>query len=136
MSAAARRKGAQGEREACALLHGYGWPYARRTLQSGARGGGDIESGPRGLILEVKRHGGRLDLPAAFRQAQSACVDGLVPAVLHRRDGEDWLVTMPAGLVLELLAEREGLRARAEQREPEAPTLLSPASPYDPGTWA
>lgn len=136
MSAAARRKGAEGEREACALLRAYGWQYVRRTLQSGALGGGDIDCGPRGVSIEVKRHAGRLDLPAAMRQAQEACSATQAPMVLHRRDGQEWLATVPAALILELLAEREGLRTRPTA-EP-APVLFPTAGrAYDTrGEWA
>lgn len=107
MSASQRRKGARGELEVLALLHAHGWPAAHRNFGSGSRGGGDIAHGPAGVILEVKRHGGRLDLPAAVRQASTAAGLGEVPVVAHRRDTEDWQATLPLDELLALLRLRE-----------------------------
>jgi len=83
MSASQRRKGADGEREVVELLHAHGY------------------------VLEVKRHRGRLDLPAAVRQVESACASGDVPVVAHRRDGEPWRATPPLEDLLELLEWRD-----------------------------
>jgi Holliday junction resolvase len=107
MSASQRRKGADGEREVVELLHAHGWPQARRNFGSGSAGGGDVANGPEGVVLEVKRHRGRLDLPAAVRQAESACAPGDVPVVAHRRDGEPWRATLPLEDLLELLERRD-----------------------------
>ncbi len=107
MSASQRRKGARGELEVLALLHAHGWPAAHRNFGSGSRGGGDIAAGPAGVVLEVKRHGGRLDLPAAVRQAQAAAGPLDVPVVAHRRDGENWMATLPLEDLLVLLHFRE-----------------------------
>ncbi len=107
MSAGERRKGAEGEREVVAMLAAHGYGRARRNFGSGSAGGGDVVEGPEGILLEVKRHRGRLDLPAAVRQAESACAPGDVPVVAHRRDGEPWRATLPLADLLELLAWRE-----------------------------
>jgi len=107
VSASQRRKGARGELEVLALLHAAGWPAAHRNFGSGSRGGGDITAGPAGVVLEVKRHGGRLDLPAAVRQAHAAAGPLDIPVVAHRRDGEDWMGTIPLDELLALLRLRE-----------------------------
>ncbi|MDQ6607748.1 MAG: hypothetical protein M3Z06_14530 [Actinomycetota bacterium] len=107
MTASQRRKGARGELEVLALLHAAGWPRAHRNFGSGSRGGADLVRGPAGVLLEVKRHGGRLDLPAALRQAQAACGPHDLPVVAHRRDGEPWWATLPLDELLALLWLRE-----------------------------
>lgn len=107
MSASQRRKGARGELEVLTLLHAHGWPAAHRNFGSGSRGGGDITAGPAGTVLEVKRHGGRLDLPAAVRQAQAAAGPTDLPVVAHRRDGEEWMATLPLDELLALLQLRQ-----------------------------
>lgn len=98
---------------------------ARRTGHLGLTGGGLNRTsrprrGPRrrGIVcearasalcaeLEVKRHAGRLDLPAAVRQAEAAAGPHDLPVVCHRRDGEQWQATLPLTELLELLAWRE-----------------------------
>jgi len=107
MSASERRKGAAGELEVVALLQARGWPRAHRNFASGSAGGGDVAQGPEGVVIEVKRHRGRLDLPKAIRQVKAAAGDHDLPIVAHRRDGEPWRATLPLEDLLELLAWRE-----------------------------
>jgi Holliday junction resolvase len=107
MSAGHRRKGAAGELEVVDLLHAHGWTAAHRNFDSGSAGGGDVARGPEGAVLEVKRHRGRLDLPAAIAQAEAAAGDPDLPIVAHRRDGQPWRATLPLEDLLELLAWRE-----------------------------
>ncbi len=107
MSAAQRRKGARGELEVIELLHAHGWTAAHRNFGSGSAGGGDVVGGPEGTVLEVKRHGGRLDLPCAVAQAEAAAGAHELPIVAHRRDGEPWRATLPLEDLLELLRFRE-----------------------------
>ncbi len=107
MSARSRRKGARGELEVLELLRADGWARGHRNFGSGSAGGGDVTDGPAGVVLEVKRHGGRLDLPAAIRQAEAACGPGDLPVVAHRRDGEPWRATLPPEELLALLRFRE-----------------------------
>jgi len=107
MSARARRKGARGELEVLELLRAHGWTHAHRNFGSGSAGGGDVTDGPAGVVLEVKRHAGRLDLPAAIRQAEAACGPHDLPVVCRRRDGEPWRATLPLEALLDLLELRE-----------------------------
>jgi Holliday junction resolvase len=107
MSASQRNKGARGELEVVELLKAAGWPQAHRQFGSGSAGGADVANGPEGVVLEVKRHRGRLDLPKAIRQVEAAAGDQALPVVAHRRDGEPWRATLPLEDLLELLAWRE-----------------------------
>jgi hypothetical protein len=107
MAARERNKGIAGELEIVELLRANGWPRAHRNFDSGSAGGGDVARGPEGVVLEVKRHRGRLDLPAAWRQAVDAAGDHDLPVVAHRRDREPWLATLPLADLLDLLHFRE-----------------------------
>jgi len=107
MSASEGRQGAVCEREVVDLLQARGWPRAHRNFGSGSAGGGDVAHGPEGVVIGVKRHGGRLDLPKAIRQVEEAAGDHDLPVVAHRRDGEPWRATLPLVDLLELLVWRE-----------------------------
>ena len=89
----AQRKGADGERELAALLRERGYSIRR----GGSLSFGTVPDliGLSGIHIEVKRVE-RLNVPAAFRQAQRDSErfrDG-APALFHRRSREPWLVTM------------------------------------------
>lgn len=107
MSAAARRKGAEAEREVARLLRDAGWPAARRSADGRSQTGrGDLAGGPAGVHLEVKRQE-RLNVAAAVRQA-TADADPLdLPIVIHRPARCGWMATLPLEDVLALLALRE-----------------------------
>ena len=88
-----QRKGANGERELSLILQGYG--YA--TERGGSQTYGSIPDivGLPGIHIECKRVE-RLDLLGAMQQAQRDAVkfkDGK-PAVFHRKNRSEWLVTM------------------------------------------
>ena len=87
-----RRKGKGGELELAAILREHGYD-ARRGQQF--RGGGDSPdvTGLPGVHIECKRVE-RLDLPAAYEQAKRDAAPGEIPAVIHRRNGEPWKVTV------------------------------------------
>ena len=93
MGKSSQRKGAEGERELAAILRGYGYPCTR----GGSLTYGTIPDivGLQGIHIECKRVE-RLDLPAAVEQATrdaNRFLDGK-PAVFHRKNGGQWLVTM------------------------------------------
>lgn len=94
MTAASRRKGASGEREAAALLR-HIWPRARRGFQT--RDGADqpdVDGTP--WWVEVKR-AKRIQWVAALRQALHAISRGKdrrPPLVVGREDGGEWLVML------------------------------------------
>ena len=89
-----KAKGSAGERELCVWLTAHGYP-ARRNEQryTGGKGNPDVSvEGLEGYHFEVKRVE-KLNVSEAMRQAE-ADADGRIPAVVHRRNREPWLITM------------------------------------------
>ena len=87
------RKGADGERELASILKANGY----RITRGGTMSYGTLPdlSGLPGIHIEVKRVE-KLDLFKAMNQAIRDCIkfcDGL-PTIFHRRNNEQWLVTM------------------------------------------
>lgn len=87
-----RDKGARGERELASVLNSYGYFCRRGQQYSGANGDPDVVGLP-GIHIECKRVE-RLNLTDAMIQAKRDARDGEIPAVFHRRNREEWLVTM------------------------------------------
>lgn len=87
-----RNKGAAGERELAAKLRGYGYNCRRGQQYSGANGDADVVGLP-GVHIEVKRVE-RLNLYDAMTQAVRDAKDGETPAVFHRKNNKEWLVTL------------------------------------------
>lgn len=87
-----RRKGAAGERELAKVLRSYGYEARRGQQYCGANGDADVVGLP-GIHIECKRVE-RLDLYAAMAQARNDTRAEEIPAVIHRRNNRDWLVTM------------------------------------------
>lgn len=107
MGKGAQRKGADGERELAALLRERGYSIRR----GGSLSFGTVPDliGLSGIHIEVKRVE-RLNVPAAFRQAQRDSErfrDG-APALFHRRSREPWLVTMELKDWLKLYGQENG----------------------------
>lgn len=93
MGRSSQRKGADGERELAAMLHQYGHEVRR----GGSLSYGSLPDlyGLPGVHIEVKRVE-RLNLSEAMKQAERDAErfkDGF-PAVFHRRNREEWQVTM------------------------------------------
>ncbi|MFQ9901231.1 MAG: hypothetical protein ACLRWF_05900 [Ruthenibacterium sp.] len=87
-----RRKGAAGEREIAKVLRSYGYEARRGQQYCGANGDADVVGLP-GIHIECKRVE-RLDLYGAMAQARHDANTDELPAVMHRRNNSDWLVTM------------------------------------------
>ncbi len=87
-----RDKGARGERELAAKLKEYGYDCRRGQQYCGANGDADVVGLP-GVHIECKRVQ-RLNMSEAIAQAVSDAKRGDIPAVMHRKDREDWLVTI------------------------------------------
>lgn len=87
-----RDKGAKGERELANKLKEYGYDCRRGQQFSGANGDADVVGLP-GIHIECKRVQ-RLNLSDAMSQAIGDAKDGKFPTVFHRKDREQWLVTM------------------------------------------
>ena len=87
-----RNKGAAGERELARVLRGYGYDARRGQQYSGLIGDPDLLGLP-GIHIECKRVE-RLNLLDAMAQAKRDARQGEAPAVFHRRNRAEWLVTM------------------------------------------
>ena len=87
-----RQKGARGERELARVFREYGYPARRGQQYCGANGDADVIGLP-GIHVECKRVE-KLNLIDAIRQAVRDAKRGELPAVFHRRDRCEWLVTM------------------------------------------
>jgi Holliday junction resolvase len=96
MSIRSRAKGAQGERELAEVFRTMGYT-ARRTQQyCGSNGDSDItvDELP-GLLIECKRVE-RLNIDEAMSKAkQDAAAQEKTPMVCHRKNGGDWMLTVP-----------------------------------------
>lgn len=96
MSKAQREKGKRGERELATLLKSYGYDCCRGQQYCGANGDADVIGLP-GIHIECKRVE-RLNIQEAMEQSinDTECTAGekVLPAVFHRKNGKDWLVTM------------------------------------------
>jgi len=114
MSKTERDKGGRGQREAMALIVGFGG-VVHRGAQGGAHDADPdlrVEFGRWKLAVEVKRRE-RLDLPGWCRQAEGYAAAGgedVVPVVMWRRSREEWMAAVRAGTLMGLL----GRLARAE----------------------
>ena len=87
-----REKGAAGERELANILKEHGYDTRRGQQFCGANGDADVVGLP-GIHIECKRVE-RLDLYAAMEQAERDSREGETPVVMHRKNRQDWLVTM------------------------------------------
>ena len=97
MGKSQREKGKRGERELAGQLREYGYDCRRGQQYCGRSGAADVVGLP-GIHIECKRVE-RLNLhdamDQAVRDAGTLPEDGRpFPAVFHRRDHEEWLVTM------------------------------------------
>ncbi|MGL6198893.1 MAG: hypothetical protein ACRC3H_08160 [Lachnospiraceae bacterium] len=88
-----RAKGAKGERELSSKLRDYGYETRRGQQFSAANGDADVVGLP-GIHIECKRVE-RLNIYDAIDQAKRDKKADLLPAVFHRKNHCEWLVTMP-----------------------------------------
>lgn len=89
-----KQKGARGERELAKKLNEYGYECRRGQQYCGANGDADVVGLP-GIHIECKRVE-RLNIYEAIDQAKHDAIpfDTTLPAVFHRKDNCEWLVTM------------------------------------------
>lgn len=87
-----REKGKRGERELSTKLREYGYDCRRGQQYCGANGDADVLGLP-GIHIECKRVE-RLNIQVAMEQSKQDAEEGEFPAVFHRRDRSEWLVTM------------------------------------------
>ena len=105
MGKASRDKGKRGERELAAKLKDYGYDCRRGVQYCGKTGAADVIGLP-GVHIECKRVE-RLDLYGAVDQAKRDSRPGEIPAVFHRRNNCEWLVTIPLDRRVEIYREYE-----------------------------
>ena len=103
-----RNKGTVGERELSKVLSNHGYKCRRGQQYCGGNGDADVVALP-GVHIECKRVE-RLDLVGAVDQAKRDAREGELPAVFHRRNRCEWLVTMPLDAWMEIYREWEAGR--------------------------
>jgi Holliday junction resolvase len=87
-----RNKGAAGERELAKILKQYGYETRRGQQYCGSNGDADVVGLPY-IHIECKRVE-KLNLYDAMSQAISDARADEIPAVFHRKNRCEWLVTM------------------------------------------
>lgn len=105
MSINSRSKGAKGERELAKILREYGYPCRRGQQYSGANGDADVVGLPN-IHIEVKRRE-RLEIYTAIAQAVRDAKNDEKPAVFHRKNECEWLVTMRLEDWMKLYGDRQ-----------------------------
>lgn len=100
-----RQKGAAGERELANLLKEYGYDTRRGQQYSGANGDADVVGIP-GLHIECKRVE-KLNLDAALDQSKRDAREGEMPVVIHRKNRQEWKVTLSLKDFMKLYKEVE-----------------------------
>ena len=87
-----RDKGARAERELAGILKQHGFECRRGQQYCGSNGDADVVGLP-GIHIECK-HVEKLNLYNAMSQSIHDARDGELPAVFHRKNHSEWLVTM------------------------------------------
>lgn len=87
-----RQKGKRGELALAKRLREYGYEARRGVQYNGADGSADV-IGLDGIHIECKRVE-RLNLRDAMLQSVHDAKEGEIPTVMHKRNNDDWLVTM------------------------------------------
>ena len=95
-----REKGKKGENELAQILRAYGFEARRGQQFSAANGDPDVVGMP-GVHIECKRVE-RLNIYEAIAQSINDARIGETPVVMHRKNREEWLVTMRLGDFIKL----------------------------------
>ena len=98
-----KQKGASGERELARKLKEYGYDCRRGQQYCGANGDADVVGLPK-IHIECKRVE-RLNLYDAMAQAKHDAKPEEIPAVFHRKNHCEWLVTLTLDDFIELYKE-------------------------------
>ena len=102
MTINSKAKGKQGELELAHKLKEYGYDTKRSVQYNGKDGQADVVGLPH-IHCEVKRVE-KLNIYDAIDQAKRDAKNGDKPAVFHRKNRCNWLVTMELDRFLELYA--------------------------------
>ena len=96
MACNSRRKGASGELEAAKALNDV-LPHAqaRRAQQyAGHHTAADLVcEGLDGVMVEVKRRQS-MNIHKVMAESLAHCTEAMLPVILHRKNGEEWLLTI------------------------------------------
>lgn len=114
-----KRKGSAGEREIVDLLQKYGIrAYRNDQIFKSGKENPDVSADLAGIQIhiEVKRVE-KLNVSAAISQAKKDASEKSIPVVVHRRNREQWLLTIPLITLLELLKEKEVI---FQEEEPDS----------------
>lgn len=112
-----KQKGKRGELEFARLCRDQGYQVRRTAQYCGNTGEAADVVGLPGIHAEVKRVE-RLNVQDAIDQAKRDAGQGRIPAVFHRRNNCEWLVTMRAEDWFALYREWEaGIRGGEEDEE-------------------
>ena len=90
-----KQKGKRGELEVSHLCRAHGYDCRRTAQYCGKTGEAADVVGLPGIHIEVKRVE-RLNIEEAMSQAKRDARPGERPAVFHRKNNHEWLVTMRA----------------------------------------
>ena len=96
-----REKGKKGENELAQILRAYGFEARRGQQFSGANGDPDIITNMPNIHIECKRVE-RLNIYEAMAQSINDARIGETPVVMHRKNREEWLVSMRLGDFIKL----------------------------------
>ena len=95
------RKGKEGERELANLLRDrYGYKSRRGQQFCGSNGDADVVGLP-GIHIECKRVE-KLNIYEAVEQSINDAREGEMPTVMHRKNHQDGLVTLPLEYFMEM----------------------------------
>lgn len=100
-----KRKGTAGENELVNLLQTFGHrAYRNDQIFRGGKNNPDVEAEIFGIKVhfEVKRQE-KLNVLAAIQQAEQDAAPDHFPAVAHRKNRAEWLLTVPLVRFLELI---------------------------------
>jgi hypothetical protein len=89
-----KSKGKRGELEFAKLCKSYGYDCRRSQQFAGMNGDADVV-GLNGIHIEVKRVES-LNISKAMEQSIRDNIDNDIPIVAHRKNNEEWLITMRA----------------------------------------
>ncbi len=92
MGKTSRDKGKRGELELAHRLQEYGYEARRGQQYAGINGDADVVGVP-GLHIECKRVE-TLNVEKALVQSEQDCGKHEIPVVMHRKNREEWKVTM------------------------------------------
>lgn len=89
-----KSKGKRGELEFAKLCKSYGYDCRRSQQFAGMNGDADVV-GLNGIHIEVKRVES-LNISKAMKQSINDNINNNIPIVAHRKNNEEWLITMRA----------------------------------------